>query len=582
MSLRKLVYSGLVCLAFVQAALGFVATNTALIAAPATAACGAGYTFTATVTAAGATVPSGTVTFSDGAAVLAAAVPVVPGAVAGGNASGVATYTTGAPLTTGNHSITAAYSNGAAAAFSASVSAPSPITITAAGTPTGAIGTATTLTVSPSGATAVTGTALTFTVTVTACNTAPTGTVTLFDSDSAIPLGTVTLTPGAAVTGVAASVASFPTSSLITAGLHNITAAYSDATGAFNASTSPVPVGITITDYGRVQAIFTGGAMINNQQSSANSSTAGEFLDVEWDFSWIRAGSRPCPSSCTKTVGKKSVPINTKGHRLAPGFNTFFDGRLSPTPVATTTSTTTTTTTTASGSMPSTSTATNLNLLTSQQGLRVLIGSYIPFRFSSWNGRTQAFTVGPVAKASFDTILNPSVSSGSTPTTTSSSGGTTTTMISQTAGNFSSVYSSWVVGGRIEWDQFPASSDEAPRTWMQLDVTMGKYSNLPSYECVATAKGTAPPAGAATACTAGSNFPNISRVLVPRLDIAGFAKFPNYPFVLGFDANLAQYGIPTGLPHIDYLNKPGNDIRLYFGLTLDLASAWSKLGLPSF
>jgi hypothetical protein len=323
---------------------------------------------------------------------------------------------------------------------------------------------------------------------------------------------------------------------------------------------SAIKTVVDASDYGRFRATFTAGVMVTNQQSASNSSTAGEYLDMELVTSLIRGGLRPC----TKNLNQGCKPITDptgkityrQGYRFMPGFNTFFNARLSPIPVSTTTTTTNTSTA---------ATTSNLNLLTSQQAIKIQVGGNMPFRTNGWNNRTNAFTYGPVMKASFDTLLNPSAGSAST---TSTSGTTSTTL---TSGNFSSVYSSWLVGVRTSWDQFPASTDKSPKTLAAFEVSMGQYSNLPSFECVGKGKGGALPTGAISACTV-----DISRTLVPRLDISGFVTFPNYPFVLGFDANLAQYGI-FAPSNIDYLNKPGNDVRIYVGYTIDLSTAFKML-----
>ena len=136
------------------------------------------------------------------------------------------------------------------------------------------------------------------------------------------------------------------------------------------------------------------------------------------------------------------------------------------------------------------------------------------------------------------------------------------------------------MGTRLSWDQFSTSSDEAPNTMWEIDATLGQYSNLPSYQCVVSPKGGTPPTGAVTACGVGlfTSLPNVSRVLIPRLDISGYAKFPNFPFVLGVDANLAQYGVFNGGRPIDFLNKPGNDVRIYVGYRINLGSAFKLVG----
>jgi hypothetical protein len=291
-------------------------------------------------------------------------------------------------------------------------------------------------------------------------------------------------------------------------------------------------------DFGRVRTWFTAGVQISNQQTAATSTTAGEYLDLGFDFSWIRP-------------------------KKAPGIQTIVSARLSPIPVSATATTTSSTTST---------TSTNLNLLTSQQSARVIAALYFPKRTTNWNNG-DTFTIAPLARAGFDTLLNPSISSGTANTTT-------TTM---TTGNFSSVYSFWGAGGRIAWDEYPTSSSEAPQMITELDLTLGKYSNLPSFECVSATAG-GPVNGANSACGQGTGvlntLPNVSRTLVPRLEVTGLAKLPGYPIVFGLDANLAQYTL--GAPHnIDYLNKPGNDIRIFIGFSFDLPTLVNKLGLPA-
>jgi hypothetical protein len=106
-----------------------------------------------------------------------------------------------------------------------------------------------------------------------------------------------------------------------------------------------------------------------------------------------------------------------------------------------------------------------------------------------------------------------------------------------------------------------------------FDVTLGQYSNFTSFECVAKG-GSLPVNKAPTLCGSAAfpNSPNISRVLIPRFGISGFVVFPGFPVILGFDANLAQYGLPGTPNNIDTLNKPGNDVRIYVGYTFDLST----------
>ncbi len=185
---------------------------------------GSSVTFTATINkGTGVPVPTGTVTFSDGATVLGT------GAV---NASGVATFSTAA-LALGPHSVSAAYGGDTlyAASNSAAV-AVNVVTVGVAPTTTG-LGT--------SAASPVFGTSVTLTATVDK----GTGTAT--------PTGVVTFIEGATVLGSgalnASAVASISTSALAV-GTHNITAAYSgDATYAPSTSTAIAVTVLAPPDY---------------------------------------------------------------------------------------------------------------------------------------------------------------------------------------------------------------------------------------------------------------------------------------------------------------------------------------------
>jgi len=194
------------------------ASTTALAASPTTITVGASVTFTATVTgpSGNTTVPTGTVTFMDGATALG------HGTL---NASGVATYTTTA-LPIGSDSITAVYAGDAN--FNPSTSAAVVVTVNAV------VATTTALAASPTSA--LTGVNIGFTATVTPASGAvtPTGTVTFYDGATSIGSGTLN----------GSGVGTFSTTALA-AGSHPITAQYGGST-AFAASTSTA-VTVTIT-----------------------------------------------------------------------------------------------------------------------------------------------------------------------------------------------------------------------------------------------------------------------------------------------------------------------------------------------
>ena len=126
-----------------------VSTTTALSASPTTAVSGASVTFTALVTAAsGSTIPTGMVTFTDGATTLGTSLL---------DGTGKATYTT-STLSVGAHTINASYAG--ATTFAASASSLS-FTVTAAVTPDFTIG------LSPTASTVTEGSSTTTTLTIT-------------------------------------------------------------------------------------------------------------------------------------------------------------------------------------------------------------------------------------------------------------------------------------------------------------------------------------------------------------------------------------------------------------------------------
>jgi hypothetical protein len=183
-------------------------TTTSLIAVPTTLTVGQTLTLTATVTASVGPVPTGTVTFLNGAASLGTATL---------NAGGMATLVLTPAV--GVYSITASY--GGSSTDAPSASSP-PIAVTVTYPPT-----ATLLTATPNPAPYEA--SVTFSATVSSPAGTPTGPVSFYDGTTL--LGSATLASGAAT---------YSTSSL-SAGSHNITAQYPGVTG-FSASTSNVVV----------------------------------------------------------------------------------------------------------------------------------------------------------------------------------------------------------------------------------------------------------------------------------------------------------------------------------------------------
>jgi hypothetical protein len=310
------------------------------------------------------------------------------------------------------------------------------------------------------------------------------------------------------------------------------------------------------SDFGRFGLSFTGGVIISNQEQSTASTTASQYLEAELTYDFVR--------------GK------------AVGLSSFLNFRSSAIPVTATS----TTSTPASGSSTTPTLTQSLNALSSQQSVRILAGFLFPFNLTRWY-RDQRLTLAPLAVGGFDTLLNPTP-----PTSTPSTG----TSITTAAANFSSVYSYWAGGGELSWVQQPKIRDESERTFAWLSASVGNYSSLPSYICTAkpgstptaSAKFFSDPANPSTSCLVLPVTPSsgptsyqvyASRHLIPRLDIAGNLNLPTLPVVLGFDANLGQFEWQS--TNLDIVNKPGNDVRLFFGLRFDIVAALGKLGVPT-
>jgi hypothetical protein len=291
-------------------------------------------------------------------------------------------------------------------------------------------------------------------------------------------------------------------------------------------------------DYGRVRSWLITGIQTSNQLASNtnnSSSTAGWFVEF----------------------GMASSYFEARDHH--PGLETITRFRLSPIPVATTATSTT------AGTTPTSSTTlTSTNILSSQNSARVEAGVFMPIRVSSWSDKANAFVVGPMVKAGFGTLLNPSLNNASNSATT---GGTSGISSPQ----FSSAYTFWAVGSKMAWNRYPNSRNEAPQTISAVDVVVGEFSNLPNFVCSQKF-----PNDSQGGCPDGET--TGSRTVIPRVDVEAFAKLPRYPIIFGMEANMQQYKWFTSR-RIDPLNKPGNDIRFLFAVDLPLGKLMSVLGV---
>jgi hypothetical protein len=81
------------------------------------------------------------------------------------------------------------------------------------------------------------------------------------------------------------------------------------------------------------------------------------------------------------------------------------------------------------------------------------------------------------------------------------------------------------------------------------------------------------PSGPITTTTT-YNLLSQNRTVVPRLQIEGFIRFPNTPFVLGLDANLPQSVLSPA--RLDIQNKPGGNVAIYFGVSGNLLTLFKS------
>jgi hypothetical protein len=250
------------------------ATITTLTAAPDPSSFGQPVTFTASVSAVppGAGIPSGTVSFFDGATLLGTATV---------NGSGVATLSAAAAI--GSHSLTAVYSGDINFTGSASPVTTTTVNQAAANT---------ILIASPNPA--VVGQAVTFTATVSAVAPGagtPTGTVSFFDGPTLLGTGTVNGSGVATLSSVPAL------------GSHSLTAVYS-GDGNFTGSTS-FALTLTVVTAGTGGAPSTGGGgfIISYAATSTATNTAT---------------ASPTPVTSTATATQSPVPTNTVVPTIQP------------------------------------------------------------------------------------------------------------------------------------------------------------------------------------------------------------------------------------------------------------------------
>ncbi len=302
-------------------------------------------------------------------------------------------------------------------------------------------------------------------------------------------------------------------------------------------------------NWGRVKAYFTSGFLLSQDQGSFSQSSL--FLAFTLDKTW-------------------AMPGGHDQNRRIPGFNTFFETRLTAIPV---TACTTSNTSGSSGS-GSGSTTTNQSsacvqsstggttttpldtFLASRKAARLGIGVYLPYVVSTWTyrGTPQSLFIAPLAELGVDTPV--SSISQTQPASTSSS--TTSTSGTVTPVNPTTFYNQYEYGARLGHYTMTKSESEAPESISYLDVTVGRFSNLESF------------------VQQGTSGPTDLRRRLYRVHLEGILKVPGTPLIIGFSANVGQETIGLGNTHI--VQRAGDDLRFLFGARFDVAKLVSKIG----
>jgi len=355
-------------------------------------------------------------------------------------------------------------------------------------------------------------------------------------------------------------------------------------------------------DWGRVRAYFTLGALLSQQDNQF--SHADTFLDFQLDKTYALMGNID----------------ETGNHSWKPGLNSFFETRLTALPVAvqscptittTTTSTTTPATTSSSTALspncasasttatPTTTATTTTTgtttaapdqttaFLNSQKSARLLFGVYIPFQLDRWSLQDKdssgnavttpyALFIGPLIKTGFDTSingLNQTQQGGSTPSAV------------QAVGNSNEFYKFYDFGFRLGHVQLSGQSNKAHEIISYLDVTWGRFSNMASLLCPASAyqgNDTCNTSPLTTSMTSSGTTTTTSTILpLPwahdyRLNVEGLLEIPGTNgFSIGFSTNVAAKGgqPSTSVVHI----RPQDDLRFLFAYNCDISKIAAKL-----
>jgi hypothetical protein len=322
---------------------------------------------------------------------------------------------------------------------------------------------------------------------------------------------------------------------------------------------------VTVTDpnsFPLGRAYYTAGAMVTNLNGSSGSSATAEYLD----FGFLFAGTNENPHNKARYI---------------PGFDGFLSARFSDVPVAASSTPTGGNSTSTGGTAPSSGSSSQgtLNILSTQESARIMGGMFLPFWTFRTNDHSDAYFVAPLAKAAFETLLNPAATANAT---NGSTGASTTSV----AANFAPIYGYYAAGLRLGLRKYPTGDDPVPITLFQGDVTIGKYSNMQSFVCGPSTTFIAvnqpstntfcsvPVPPATSGGTVTYNIEAQDRRVLPRMEFEGFFNFLPSQFVLGIDANLTQSALSPR--NLDILNKPGGSVSIFLGVSGNLLTLFTN------
>ncbi len=261
------------------------------------------------------------------------------------------------------------------------------------------------------------------------------------------------------------------------------------------ATASVMPVDL---DWGLVRAYFTGGVLLSRDSGSFKSQDP--FLSFNLDKSWLRPSTR----------------------NAWLRIDTYFDARLAAVAVK-------------EGKPPGDQTATLDRWLASEKAAAMQAGVYLPMvlREAQFGGALNALFVAPLAKTGFSSLTGDRASF-----------------------NDKKLFPFRGYGVRLghyhEFRDRDATgklvySNRAPELISYLDVVIGPYANLPSF-----------------------NFATGDVRRLRRASFEGVLKIPYTPFIAGFNAN-----VPLGTKR-GYVNADG-DLRFLFGTRFDVGRVLGKL-----